>query len=385
MPSTTPEHATAPSQDRTAFTDVRVFDRGALGASTTVVIEGGVIRGDTSTAGATVIDAHGATLLPGLIDTHVHAKTRAQLEAARAAGVTTVIDLGSPDLDVLRGLQHLPGLPTLKSAGHSASAPGSTFIEKMGMPAKSGVDGPGDAKRFVTERKAEGSDYIKILIEDPKFPGAKPLSTETVAAIVEAAHDADLLTIAHVVSAYTLRSALVARVDVVTHAALGGELDAETKALIAANGTVIIPTLGMMHGVVETIGSRFMMKVVGAVVPAARMKYRFAETTVRAFRDAGSLVLVGTDANDDHGAPYQVPFGEGVHDELRRLVAAGLSAAEALEGATSHAATVFGLHDRGRVAAGLRADLVLIDGDPTVDIAAVGQIRGVWIGGARVV
>lgn len=384
MSSTTPDHGSAPGQDRTAFTDVRVFDRGALGASTTVVIEGGLISSDTSTAGATVIDAHGATLLPGLIDTHVHAKTRAQLEAARAAGVTTAIDLGSPDLDVLRGLQHLPGLPTLKSAGHSASAPGSTFIEKMGMPAKSGVDGPGDAKRFVTERKAEGSDYIKILIEDPKFPGAKPLSTETVAAIVEAAHDADLLTIAHVVSAYTLRSALVARVDVVTHAALGGELDAETKALIAANGTVIIPTLGMMHGVVETIGSRFMMKVVGAVVPAARMKYRFAETTVRAFRDAGSLVLVGTDANDDHGAPYQVPFGEGVHDELRRLVAAGLSAAEALEGATSHAATVFGLHDRGRVAPGLRADLVLIDGDPTVDIAAVGQIRGVWIGGARV-
>ncbi|WP_223622882.1 amidohydrolase family protein [Microbacterium sp. EST19A] len=380
-----PADATSPQPTRTAFTNVRVFDRGALGAPTTVVIDDGVVSEGTSTEGAKIIDADGGALLPGLIDTHVHARTREHLEAARAVGVTTLIDLGSPDLDVLHGLQGLPGLPTLKSSGHSASAPGSNFIVKMGMPPKSGVDGPGDAKRFVTERKSEGSDYIKILIEDPKFPGAKPLPTETIAAIVVAAHDADLLTIAHVVSAHTLRSALDAGVDVVTHAALGGELDGETKALITAHGTVIIPTLGMMHGVVETIGGKLMMKVVGALVPAARMKYRFAETTVRAFRDAGSTVLVGTDANDDHGAPYQVPFGEGLHDELRRLVAAGLSPAEALDGATSHAARIFGLHDRGRVAPGLRADLVLIDGDPTADITAVRQIRGVWIGGAQVV
>lgn len=379
-------HADSPSPraTRTALTNVRVYDQGALSAPTTVVIEDGLISENSSTEDATIVDGAGGTLLPGLIDTHVHARNRGHLEAACAAGVTTMIDLGSPDLELLRSLQHLPGLPSLRSSGHSASGPGSHFIMKMGMPVSSGVDGPSDAARFVRERKAEGSEFIKILIEGPKFPGAKPLLTETVAAIVAAAHDADLLTVAHVVSAFTLRSALDAGVDVVTHAALGSELDAETEALIAKNGTTIIPTLGMMHGIVETIGGKMMMKIVGKFVPAARMKYQFAESTVRSFHRAGNIVLVGTDSNDSHEAPFNVPFGEGLHDELARLVAAGLTPPEVLEGATAKAADVFGLADRGRIAAGLRADLVLIDGDPTDDIHASRNIRGVWIGGDRV-
>jgi imidazolonepropionase-like amidohydrolase len=254
----------------------------------------------------------------------------------------------------------------------------------MGMPVGSGVSGPDDAARFVRERKAEGSEFIKILIEDPKIPGTKPLLPETVTAIVQAAHTEGFLTIAHVVSAFTLRIALDAGVDVVTHAALGGELDAETQALIAKNGTTIIPTLGMMQGIVETIGGKLMMKIVGAIVPAARMKYRFAEATVRSFQRAGSVVLVGTDANDEHKAPFQVPFGEGAHDELSRLVDAGLTPVEAIEGATSRAADVFGFVDRGRIAPGLRADLLLVGGDPTRTISATRDIKGVWIGGERV-
>lgn len=380
MPSDPTSHHPA----RTAIENVRVFDGGVLSEPTTLVLEGGLISAETAAGDAHVIEGAGGTLLPGLIDTHVHARNRSQLQAAAAAGVTTLIDLGSPDLDVLRSLQNLPGLPTVRSSGHSASGPGSMFIEKMGMPPSSGVAGPADAARFIRERKAEGSEFIKILIEDPKFPGAKPMSADTVAAIVGAAHDEGFLTIAHVVSAFTLRIALDGRVDVVTHAALGGELDAETRALIARNGTTIIPTLGMMHGIVEKIGGKPMMKVIGALVPAARMKYRYAETTVRAFRDAGSIVLAGTDSNDEHTSPFQVPFGEGLHDELSRLVGAGLTPTEALEGATSKAAGVFGLTDRGRIAPGLRADLVLVDGDPTKDIAATRTIRGVWIGGEKI-
>lgn len=367
----------------TEIRNIRVFDGERITAATSVFVDGGLLV-EGPLADAEVIDGSGGMLLPGLIDTHVHAKKREHLEASAAAGVTTLIDLGSDDLAVLADLQNLQGLPTLFSAGHSASGPGSQFIEKMGMPPSSGVTGPEDGRRFVAERKAEGSDVIKILIEDPKFPGAKPLSTETVAAIVAAAHDEGFLTIAHVVSASTLRSALDAHVDVVTHAALGGELDADTQALIAKNGTALIPTLGMMHGVVETIGGKLMMRVIGALMPAARMKYGFAETTVQAFQRAGSTVLMGTDANDDHGAPYHPTFGAGVHDELGRLVQAGLTPLEALQGATSKAADVFSLSDRGRIATGLRADLVLVDGDPTVVIADSARVRGVWIGGERV-
>ena len=75
--------------------------------------------------------------------------------------------------------------------------------------------------------------------------------------------------------------------------------------------------------------------------------------------------------------------GSALHDELSRLVEAGLSPLEALRAATSVAAEVFGLDDRGVIAPGGRADLVLVDGDPTRDISAIRRICAVWIAGRR--
>ncbi len=252
------------------------------------------------------------------------------------------------------------------------------------MPGTSGVAGPLDAARFVADRVADGSDLIKIIIEDPVIPGAKPLSTETVAALAAEAHSAGLIAIAHIVSLRTLRSALDGGVDIVTHTPLNGDIDATTRGLIAAARTAVIPTLGMMDGTASAIGGSLRMKILGALVPAARLKYRYGESAVRVFRDAGAPVLAGTDASDNPHVPHRVPFGDSVHDELARLVAAGLPPVDALRGATSTAADVFGLTDRGRIAPGLRADLVLVDGDPTRDITQSRAVRGVWIGGERV-
>jgi imidazolonepropionase-like amidohydrolase len=126
------------------------------------------------------------------------------------------------------------------------------------------------------------------------------------------------------------------------------------------------------------------MRALAPFFPAVRLNYRHAKSTVATFRQAGAVVLAGTDSNDDPGAPYQVPHGESLHSELERLVDAGLSAAEALRGATSLAAEVFCLADRGVISAGRRADLVLVDGDPSRDISATRNIRGVWIGGRRI-
>lgn len=368
----------------TAFIGARVFDGERITEPATVVITGGVITADSSTEGADIVDAAGATLLPGLIDTHTHPRTPDQLVKAARAGITTLIDLGSPSLANLAALRSEKDAPDIKSAGHVASAPGSMFIEALGMPTSTGVAGPGDAARFVAERAAEGSDVIKIIIEDPRFPGAKPLDTDTVAALVEAAHEVGYLTVAHIVSTSTLRSALEAGVDVVTHTTLSSEIDDETRELIAQRGTVIIPTLGMMDGIVKAVGGSLRMRIIGALVPAARIRYRYAEATVRAFRDAGSVVLAGTDANDYPEVPYQPPFGESLHEELAKLVAAGLPPIEVLQGATSHAADVFGMNDRGRILAGHRADLALVDGDPTSDISVSRRVRGVWIGGRRI-
>jgi imidazolonepropionase-like amidohydrolase len=370
-----------------AITNVRVFDGERLSEPTTVAVDGETISavqpaGDAR--GADEVDGGGGALLPGLIDTHVHADKVSQLETSASWGITTMLDMGNKDLANLETLKHRAGLPTLLSAGNPASAPGSVFVRKMGFAASTAVTGPADAVRFVAERVAEGSDYIKILVEDPKIPGTKALGAETVAALVVAAHEAGLATVAHVVSADTMTTAVRAGADVVTHTALTSDLGPQFRALLGERAVVIIPTLTMMQGVVHAIGGKLLMRALSPFVPAVRLNYRHAKSTVAAFHQAGAAVLAGTDSNDDLSAPYQVPHGESLHEELERLVQAGLTPAEALRGATSLAADIFSLADRGVIAAGRRADLLLVDGDPSRDISATRNIRGVWIGGRRV-
>ena len=371
----------------TAITNVRIFDGQRLLKPATVVLEEATITARTSADGAPdadVVDGGGGTLLPGLIDTHVHVDQVSQLEASASWGVTTLLDMGNKDLANLASLKNGPGLPTLRSAGNPASAPNSVFVRKMGFSVSTTVTGPEDAARFVAERVAEGSDYIKILVEDPKIPGTRALGEQTVAALVAAAHGAGLTTVAHVVSADTMTTAVRAGADIVTHTALTSDPGPGLRKLLAEREVVIIPTLTMMQGVVHAIGGRFVMRVLAPFVPAVRLNYRHAKSTVATFRDAGAVILAGTDSNDDLTAPCQVAHGESLHEELERLVDAGLAPAEALRGATSLAASTFGLADRGVVAPGRRADLVLVDGDPTLDISATRNIRGVWIGGRRV-
>jgi imidazolonepropionase-like amidohydrolase len=370
-----------------AITNVRVFDGERLSEPVTVAVDGETISavqpaGDAR--GADEVDGGGGALLPGLIDTHVHADKVSQLETSASWGITTMLDMGNKDLANLETLKHRAGLPTLLSAGNPASAPGSVFVRKMGFAASTAVTGPADAVRFVAERVAEGSDYIKILVEDPKIPGTKALGAETVAALVVAAHEAGLATVAHVVSADTMTTAVRAGADVVTHTALTSDLGPQFRALLGERAVVIIPTLTMMQGVVHAIGGKLLMRALSPFVPAVRLNYRHAKSTVAAFHQAGAAVLAGTDSNDDLSAPYQVPHGESLHEELERLVQAGLTPAEALRGATSLAADIFSLADRGVIAAGRRADLLLVDGDPSRDISATRNIRGVWIGGRRV-
>ena len=140
-----------------------------------------------------------------------------------------------------------------------------------------------------------------------------------------AAHDAGLSTVAHVVSADTMTTAVRAGADVVTHTSLTSDLGPEFDALLADRSVVIIPTLTMMQGVVHAIGGRLAMRVLAPFVPAVRLNYRHAKSTVATFHRAGVVILAGTDSNDDLTAPYQVAHGESLHEELERLVDAGLT------------------------------------------------------------
>ncbi|MGI9057949.1 MAG: amidohydrolase family protein [Ktedonobacteraceae bacterium] len=357
-----------------AITKVKVFDGNALTDERTVVIDNGVISHAT-TADTTVDGQHG-TLLPGFIDCHVHLASLAQLAHGTQWGCTTMLDMGSQSMAVTNSLRHRNGFADIRGAGNPASAPGGMQTTRMGYPASSTVTGPADASRFVAERVSEGADYIKVIVEDPRIMGSAALDVATIAALVEVAHQAGLKAIAHVTTIAALTNAAEAGVDILTHAPLDADADDTLARAFAARGIVSVPTLTMMRAV-ASLGGRL-------PTHGAGVDYAHARSTVSAFHRAGVPILAGTDANQGSASPAPIQHGESLHDELGLLVEAGLTPVEALRSATVVPAEFFGFTDRGAIEAGRRADLLLIEGDPTQDIAATRAVRGVWVAGVQV-
>lgn len=351
----------APANGKTALRNVRVFDGHRLTEPTTVVIDGAVIG--TDPAGAEQLDGHGAILLPGLIDAHVHLSGEESLDQLAAHGVTTALDMATWPSERLDALRNRPGTTDIRSAGVPIIGPGGVHAQLPGLAEQAVIRGVEDAEAFVAERVAAGSDYIKLMLE---APGAGGPDAATAKAVVAAATARNLRTVVHATSLAAYALALDVGADIITHVPMDGQVPAEDVHRMATEGRVATPTLTMMQGIAKAQG------VLG-----------FADclATVAALHTAGVAVLASTDANNTPGVPCQPPHGDSLHRELELLVTAGLSTTEALQAATSLPAEHFGLTDRGAVAPGKRADLVLIDGDPLADIHATRTITKVWCAG----
>jgi imidazolonepropionase-like amidohydrolase len=366
-------------REATTITNVRVFDGAGLTELRSVHLDGSHLV-PVPAAGSRVLDAGGGTLVPGLIDTHVHVEDRAELAASAHWGVTTALDMGTPHLDKTMPLRHLDAVADLFSAGHPAVAPGATAIRKMDYPPSIAVADPSGAEAHIAACLRDGVDYVKVLVEDPHQPGTKALDPATVKAIIDAAHRHGLKVVAHTVTDATFRVAVEAGADVVTHVPIQAVVSPD----VARPGLVVSPTLVMMRGICATIGRKPALRALAALRVIPRMDFENSLNSVRRLHSAGATILAGTDANSDPTTPYSPPHGEAMHQELQLLVDAGLSPVEALRAATVAPAEVFGLVDRGTIAAGRRADLLLVTGDPTSDISATRNITGVWIAGDRV-
>ena len=366
------------------ITDVRVFDGSGLTGSTSVQIDGESIVSIGGASTGTVIDGRGGALLPGLIDAHVHVDDVAALQALLASGITTAFDMANRHPEDTRPLREHAGLPPLLGAGVPASAPKGAHTRKMGFQAGSAVDGAGDAARFVADRVREGSDYIKIIVEDPRMPGTASLPLATITALVVAAHGAGLLTVAHAVTSTAVGLAADAGVDVITHAPLNRGLTSAEAAALAGRGAALLPTLTMLQGTVGVITAQPVFRVLRRLRIAPPLDYANARASVATAAAAGVTIIAGTDANTEAGTPFHPEHGSSLHDELELLVDAGLTPVDALNAATAAPARVFGLADRGVIEPGRRADLVLVTGDPSTDIRATRAVSGVWLGGRHI-
>jgi imidazolonepropionase-like amidohydrolase len=359
---------------KTALRNVRVFDGRKLLPPGTVVLDGDRVGSDASGADV-VIDGAGAVLLPGLTDAHLHLGGRPALERLVRFGVTTALEMANAPPEFVDSMRGIRGLPDIRSAGTAALAPGSIHSHIPVIGERGLIRTASEAERFVTERFAEGSDYLKILID---LPGPSP-DQATVDALVATAHRLGRLVVAHALSYEAAEVAQAAGVDALTHTPLDRPLDRVAADRMAAAGRVLIPTLTMMEALTAPSTSP-QMRAEWAM-PGAN--YDSARASVAAAYRAGVPILAGTDTNTDAEAAGNFSYGDSLHHELELLVDAGLSTLDALRAATVLPAEHFGLTDRGVLAPGRRADMVLVDGDPLRDIRAVRSISRVWCGGVE--
>lgn len=371
---------------KVAITNVRVFDGDRLSEPTTVVIEGGLIV--SSADGAEHVDGANGVLLPGLIDAHVHLDKQGQLRQMRDWGVTTALGMGEWSAETLRELRACEdqGLTDIRSPGVPATVPGSMHSKMLPIPAKDLVAGAGDAARFVTDRLAEGADYIKVVTDVPGPDQA------TLDALVSAAHEHGKLVVAHAATYTPFTMALEAGVDVITHVPRDKVLDEASVARMVAEGRISVPTMHMMGLMTKPLGLGIILRLLLqpslllTIISGIRRfsgtpSYENAKESVMRLHRAGVPILAGTDSNEEEDSPFQVRHGEAMHREMELLVEAGLSTVEALRAATALPAKHFGLSDRGVIEPGKRADLLLLRDDPIKDIRATRSIQRVWCGG----
>ena len=388
----------------TAISNVRIFDGERAISDTTVVISGARIEavGPAVPRDAVVVDGRGATLMPGLIDSHVYTDIDGLRDALKF-GVTTELEMmGRWSARRRREIAGRNDIADLRSPGMGVTAKGGHPTEYMNSSSNlfirflyrfPSVSTPGEAARFVSRQVSRGADYIKVFIEDGScigFPGLPVLDDATLAAAVQQAHRHDKLAIAHITTAEGAQRAIDAGVDGLGHLFL----DSPTQELIgniASAGVFVIPTLVTLSTAFgnnaaalaadERVRSRLDKRWLDSlsrsmnVYPQGSLDIAYA--SIRALRDAG------VDISEPIPILGGLAHGASLHHELQLLAAAGLQPQDALRAATSTPARRFGLTDRGRIVPGALADLLLVDGDPLTSPADTLSIRSVWHRGAE--
>jgi len=363
------------------------FDgRGRVIANATIVVRDGKIA--TVESGGTTpatYDLRGLTILPGLIDTHVHldthfgadgrATTRGETpqqsilyEAENAyitlmAGFTTVQSIGSPlDVDV-------------RAAIARGLMPGPRLLTSI-RPINENTGTPDEIRAFVRKLKTDGADLVKLFAsKSSREGGTQTMTDEQIQASCAEARTVGLRTWVHAHSPSSVRAATLAGCTTVTH---GSQVtDAELK-LMQQHGTYFEPNIGLVSQNYLENKSRYFgignfneegFAFTEKGIPMKREMFK------RALTVSGLKLLMGTDAGA--GA-----HGRSAEEIIYRVQVAGQPARDALRDATSLNAQSLNLADRiGSIADGFEADLIAVDGDPLQDITALRRVVFVMKGG----
>lgn len=388
-----PADASAQQRSGTiAFTHASVIDGVAAEAmrDATVIVSGGKIGrvgggGMDIPSGAQVIDLGGRYLLPGLIDAHVHIRTFDAAERALESGVTTARSMGVGFADV--GLRILAASgsiasPEILAAGYHVRPRLSDgfFIDVPSMAdlLESGVRGEPAVRRVVRAMLDRGVDWVKTNATEraglPDTDPRKPTFREAeLRALVDEAGRRDIPVAAHAHGDEGGWAAVRAGVRSIEH---GTYLSEATLSLMAERGTYLVPTIAVVADLTRP-GGDYDNPVLQ--IRGRHMLPRVRQTARNAHR-LGVRIAAATDTG--YGPSSTIRLSH----ELQELVGIGLTPLEAIQSATVVAAELLGVADHtGKIAAGLDADLIVVDQNPLEDIGAIQDVLMVVSDGRVVV
>lgn len=352
-------------------------------------------------AGAAAVDLRARTVLPGLIDSHVHLRSdsggreglvelvegsvpkgtlRTAFEARKTllAGFTTVRNLGDSSGATL-ALRDMVAAgmatgPRIVDAGRSISTTGGHMDPRNGLNpdfhADTGpdnvCDGPESCRRAVRLQIGRGADVIKIATTGGVNSGtgrAKMAFDDEIKALIDTAHMYGRKVAVHAHGAEGIRAALLAGADSIEH---GTEMDDEIIRLMAKNGTYYVPTLSTVNGYLERLAANpnaYEPKVLEQI----RWRIGITGRSLQRAYPAGVKIAFGTDAGvSKHGRNA---------DEFELMVKHGMPPAEAIKAATVNAADLLGLsREIGTIEAGKSADIIAVSGDPLQDVRVLKSV-----------
>lgn len=397
----------APAEGRLWLANARLWDApGGVREGTSLLVEDGRIAavtaaGDEPPAGARVLDLEGRTLMPGLVDAHVHLSAsfpRPQPEQGQEPmlpgalahilglhvrevlrmGITTVRDVGGyGDLivEVRQAMRYgaFRG-PRILTCGRivSPTCPGGRFFPGMYREA----DGADALRGAVREQIRYGADFIKVMTTGARSveledPDPAQLTREELHAIVDEAHRQGYRVAAHCEGIAGTELAIEEGIDTIEHGMYLSQRPALLERM-AETGQVLVPTLSCLYGVagIDESSGPAAPTWSPLLVELAQYNIDQARLTIQAARAAGVTIAMGYD--------WRPPGGNAI--ELLRMIDAGLSSAEALTAATVGSATALGLADRiGTLEPGMLGDLVVLDGDPLAEPALLRDRSRIWL------
>ena len=367
-------------------------------------------------ADAAHVDLTGKTVMPGLVDAHVHLGYRKgttftadnftrenivdQLRQFSHWGVSAVLSTGTDIGDVIFELRNASRSPNftgalIRTAWRGIAPPDAGPFPPM-RAAPFGVTTEEQARSDVRELAARKVDLVKVWVDDRN--GTLPkLSPAIYRAVIDEAHKHNLRVIAHVVTLADVKDLLRSNIDGFAHMFRDREADAELMALLKARPNVFFmltlwaPRLAAATEAPAWLGDARLKETAtddqirefrapfanrtAQSVAAAREEWSNLQTNVRTLGAAGVKLILGTDVGGNTGGPL---LGWTEHIELENMVAAGMTPSAAIAAATRGSADALQIGELGTVARGKRADFIVLDGNPLDDIANTRKISAVY-------